>query len=125
MELRKAPKKIVSVWLEPEETKNGEPIKKIWFCPNCGSPVCAYHGQVIDILPGSHPVKEKGKTTEYLCRGKQWRTREGQVSPTQILGLFGIKVDSASYRELSENNYPEQCGTYYSFYFSEPKVVQY
>lgn len=126
MDLRESDKKIVSVWLEPEITEKGEIIKKTFICFNCGAPVCAYHGNVIDLIPGSHPDNEKKKTTEYICRGTRWKNQEGNPSALSILGIYGINVDNASFKDVKdERAYPEKCGTFYSFYFTDPKIIKY
>lgn len=55
-------KKVTTIWLEP--TVNSS-LNMFW-CFNCRSPVCQYHGDVVNIIPGNTPYSPH---TLHECKG--------------------------------------------------------
>lgn len=57
-------KKVTTVWLS-EGGKNLDNLK-MFYCPNCRTPVVQYQGDVITLVPGNAPYTPR---TIIKCRG--------------------------------------------------------
>lgn len=124
MKSKKSSKKIVSVWLEPENFRSGDPKEKLFYCFNCKTPLVKYSGNVGRIIPGDVPFSP-GVT--HICRGDVWRNKtDDKLSAFEILVGLKIDVDDASFKRLRNvDKYAEKCGVHYRFYWIDSAVEDY
>lgn len=68
----KSAKKVTSVFLESETRENRQRLK-MFFCPNCRTPIAQYKGTYVTIVPGQHPYEP---LTLHKCKGT-FKNEEG------------------------------------------------